>query len=569
MNAIELERPAGDEAALQRNLVEILLDRAKREAARPWMIQPVNGVDRVWNYGEAAGEIRRIAAWLCAQGLPPGSRICISGRNTAHWHMADLAIAMAGHVGVGLYPKQGKRNVEYIFAHAEAKILFVGPSLMAGDANELMTAVPAEVLTVGFPYEGVPKTTLQWNDLVAETPPLQDYAPPPDDAVAMLVYTSGTSGNPKGVMITQGNLKFVIGRVLRNTPFPQSQERLFSYLPLAHLMERLMGEAVGLAMGAETHFLERVEDLAATLARVAPTRFAGVPLVYSRIQSGLLGKLPQRKLDFILGLPIIGKLFRQTLLKKMGLHRAVVCGSGGAPMPVPMIEWFSRLGIEIYQGYGMTENCAYAAVGLPGANRIGSVGKPMPDCGLRIADDGELQFRHGGVMAGYFKDEQQTRQAFTEDGWLRSGDRGRLDADGYLYVTGRIKDIFKTGKGKYVAPVPIEGALARNTDLDQLCLVGAGLNQPIMLVTLNANGQSRPREQLGATLLANMEAVNQTLEDHEKIAKCIVVAETWTPDNGLLTPTAKVRRNDVEARYAELIRVEAASREPKIVWAQG
>jgi long-chain acyl-CoA synthetase len=439
--------------------------------------------------------------------------------------------------------------------------------MMAGDAEELVAEVPPGVLKIGMPYAGVPHTDRSWDELVAAQAPLSDYQAPPDDALAMLIYTSGTSGAPKGVMLSQGNLKFAISHILEHTLEPLPRERLFSYLPLAHLMERIFGEALGLAVGAETHFLEKPEELAQTIVRVAPTRFSGVPLVYSRIQAGILSRLPQKKLDRLLSIPLLNSYFRRAIRRKMGLQNVDTLGSGAAPMPVPQIEWFARLGLPIHQGYGMTENCAYAAVELPGAARLGSVGRPLPGSGFRLSEDGEIQFKHDGVMAGYFKDPEQTRAAFTTDGWLRTGDKGRVDADGYLYITGRIKDLFKTGKGKYVAPAHIEGALLRNTDLDQVCLVGAGLNQPIMLVTLNANGKSRPREELARVLAADMEAVNAGLEEHEAIAKCVVLEENWTPDNGLITPTAKVRRAEVEARYAAVVAREAARRESYVVWA--
>jgi len=549
------------------NLVERLLDWERRAPQRVWLCQPIDGVERCYTFAQAADEVRRAAAAIRALGLPPGSRIAISGRNTAHWVIADLAISMAGHVAVGLYPRQGRATLGYILEHAEIRHIFVGPSLMPGDADELVASLPADIDSIGLPYPGVPATRRRWDDFIAGHAPLHDYQPPPADAMAMLIYTSGTSGNPKGVMLSNANVEFAIDNILQHTIEAKPHEVLFSYLPLAHLMERLFGEVMSLAVGAEVHFLEKADALAETLACVSPTRFNGVPLVYSRIQAGILGKLPQRKLDRLLGLPLVGAWFKRTLRRKMGLQNVDTLGSGAAPMPEAQIAWFARLGLKVLQGYGMTENCAYAAIELPETARPGSVGRPLPGSGFRLSADGEIQFRHPAVMSGYYKEPEKTREAFTDDGWLRTGDRGRVDADGFLYITGRIKDEFKTGKGKYVAPTAIEAAMARNTDLEQMCVVGAGLNQPILLATLGPNAQQRPRAELEADLCADLRAVNATLDEHERLARCIIVDDAWSADNGLLTPTGKIRRSMLEQHYAALIAAAAAQREPQIGWA--
>src|SRR3546814_683773 len=189
---------------------------------------------------------------------------------------------MAGHVAVGLYPRQGKATLGYILEHADIHHIFVGPSLMAGDADELVACLPADIDSIGLPYPGVSVTTRSWSDFIAGHAPMHDYTPPPDDAVAMLIYTSGTSGNPKGVMLSNASIAFAIDNILEHTIAAKAHEVLFSYLPLAHLMERIFGEAMGLAVGAEMHFLEKPEALAETLARVSPTRFSGVPLEIGR-----------------------------------------------------------------------------------------------------------------------------------------------------------------------------------------------------------------------------------------------------------------------------------------------
>lgn len=543
-----------------RTPVEMLLHWSGERPDARWLVQPVKGTTRSWTWAQAETEARAMAGALLALGLQRGDRVAISGRNTAHWFLADLACGLAGLVSIGLYPKQASEAVTFILQHSEAKVLFLGPMM---DADEFMAAVPPGLTTIGFPYAEAPAAQHSWGGLVAKSTPLAGFERPANDDLATLIYTSGTTGNPKGVMITWGNLIFAAGGTLDLMP-AQGEERFFSYLPLAHAFERGAVLGLSLYLGAEVHFLEHLDKLAEQLPQVAPTRFYGVPLVYGRFQAGVLKKMPQKKLELLTSIPIIGGIIRRKVLKGLGLHQARYIFSGAAPLPMPLIEWFAKyLKLTILQGYGMTENSIYASANIPQQNQPGSVGKPLPNSGFRLASDSEIQFRHPGVMAGYYKEPEKTRETFTDDGWLRTGDKGRVDGSGYLYITGRTKDIFKTLKGKYVSPAPIEGQLARNTDIDQLCLVGSGLPQPLMLVTLMPGvAQHKPREQLEAALVADMKAVNQALEAHEHIAKIVVLKDAWSIDNGVMTPTMKVKRAEVEKRYAALIERESAVRAP-------
>jgi long-chain acyl-CoA synthetase len=545
-----------------KNPLQMLFHWAQNKPNAGFLFQPTDGVWKTYTWAEVADQVRRMASAIKAMGFAPGSRIAISGRNTAHWFMADQAIAMAGMVSVGLYPKQAAAATSFILNHSETQLLFVGPM---PDAADFMAAIPKGIKTCSFPYPGVPRCDLQWDELVSKHAPLQDYKAPGKDELLTLIYTSGTTGNPKGVMITYGNMIFAAEGMMQALP-PQGLERFFSYLPLAHAFERGAVELASLYYGAEVHFLEDIDKLAVQLAEVAPTRFYGVPLVYGRIQAGVLKKLPQAKLDRLMRIPILRSIVRHKILKGIGLQNVRMCFSGAAPLPISTMNWFKKtLGFDVLQGYGMTENSIYATACLPKANKIGSVGRPLPNAGFKLAEDGEILFKHPAVMAGYYKDPEKTKETFTADGYLRTGDKGRVDEDGYLYITGRVKDIFKTLKGKYVAPAPIEGSMARNTDIDQLCFVGSGLTQPIMVVTLTPDARKKPREEIGESLVADMTAVNTDLENHEEIAKILVVKESWSIDNGFMTPTMKVKRNEVEKRYAALIEKEAANRN-KLAW---
>ena len=541
--------------------VDTLLLRAAKTPDAQWLHQSIAGVWRAWTYREVAEQVMRMATAIQKLGLPPGAAIGIGGRNTAHWFMADLAIAAAGCVSVGLYPKQSAEHLRYILAHCEAKAVIVGPMM---EPAEFMDVLPPELITIRMPYPDAPPCQLEWDALVADATPLAKPLARKADELVSLIYTSGTTGHPKGVMMDWNNIQFTTEGLLKTMP-PKKEEIFFSYLPLAHAFERGALEIASLYLGAQVYFLEHLEKLPEQLAFVRPTRFFGVPLVYTRIQAGVLKKMPQEKLDKLLRIPILSSLIKKKIKKAIGLDRAWLVFSGAAPMPTALIEWFAKLDIHVLQGYGMTENCIYASANVPSANRIGSVGREMAGANTRIAADGEIQYKHAGVMSGYYKEPEKTKETFTEDGYLRTGDKGRIDKDGYLYITGRTKDIFKTMKGKYVAPAPIEGALARNTDIEQLCFVGSELKQPIMLVSLSEIGRNKPREDAERGLIAEMAAVNATLEPHEAIAKVVVVKDAWTIDNNLMTPTMKVKRNEIETRYRALISKEGETR-GKVSW---
>jgi len=540
--------------------IETLLDRAQSIPDAPWLHQSTHDVWRAYSYREIADEVMRMATVL-KEMLPPGSAVGIGGRNTAHWFMADLAIAAAGMVSVGLYPMQSGEHTRYILEHCEAKAVIVGPLMKP---QEFMEAVPAGITTIRMPYPDAPPCQLEWSTLIRDAKPLAAPAVRAPDELVTLIYTSGTTGHPKGVMMNWTNIQFTVSGLLQTMP-PKPEEIFFSYLPLAHAFERGALELASLYLGAQVYFLEHLEKLPEQLSYVRPTRFFGVPLVYTRIQAGILKKMPQEKLDKLLRIPLLSSLIKKKIKKAIGLDRAWLIFSGAAPMPKPLIEWFAKLGITILQGYGMTENSIYASANLPWANRIGSVGKEMVGANTKINPDGEILYKHPGVTPGYYKDPEKTRETFTEDGYLRTGDKGQLDADGYLFITGRVKDIFKTMKGKYVAPAPIEGALARNTDIDQLCFVGSELKQPIMLVSLNDMGRTKPRPDVERGLIEDMDAVNATLEPHEAIGKIVVVRDVWTIENNLMTPTMKVKRNEIEKRYGAMIRKEGETRE-KVSW---
>jgi long-subunit acyl-CoA synthetase (AMP-forming) len=540
--------------------LDMLWHWEKARPSRIYLRQPVDGIWHDYSFAQVADQVRRIAAAIKAQNYPAGSHIAIAGRNCAHWFIADLAIAMAGHVSVGLYPKQATDAVSYILDHCEARLIFIGPMQ---EPESILNGIPPRVKRVSMPYPDVAPGDFEWEDWLQQYRPLQgDIVPDPEKAWT-LVYTSGTTGNPKGVELKGAAMMFALQGLL-GVLDPGDDERIFSYLPLAHIFERGAVELFSIYTGAQVSFLESLDKFAEQVAEVAPTRFIAVPAVWARIQQGILKKLPQQKLDRLLKIPVVSGLIRKKIKTGLGLQNSRLNITGAAAIPVSTLEWFNKLGIPIMQGYGMTENCAYVSVNLPDANKFGSVGRAVPGCEIRLSEQGEILTRSPAQMTGYYKELEKTAETLA-DGWIHTGDKGRIDEDGYLFITGRVKDIFKTLKGKYVAPAPIEGKIAVNSHIEMLCLVGAGLKQPVALAVLSENARKLSQDQVEKELAASLEQVNAGLEAHEAVAGIVLIKEAWSIDNGFLTPTMKIKRHTVEERYAGLVNQCLESKQP-VIW---
>ena len=542
--------------------IEMLYQWEKQTPNKVYLRQPINDEWQEYTWAQVADQARRMAAAIQSMDLPPKSCIAIAGRNTAHWFMADFAIQMAGHISVGLYPKQATETVNYILNHCEAKVIFIGPM---DDPECITDGIPEGVTRITFPYPDVAPADTSWDALIGANEPLAGEPKPNPEDIFTLIYTSGTTGNPKGVTLSYNNIMTAVPGASSVIEINDS-DRLFSYLPLAHIFERAVVELASLYHNVQISFLEELKKFPTQLPMVAPTMFVAVPAVWTRLQHGILEKMPQKKLNLLLRIPILNNLIRKKIKTALGLQNVRFAISGAAPIPVSTLEWWDRMGVTIHEGYAMSENTAYAFINYPGKARFGSVGQALPDSEVKIADDGEILTRSGATMVGYYKQPDKTAEAIDSDGWLHTGDRGRVDEDGYLFITGRVKDIFKTIKGKYVAPAPIEGKFGSNSDIESLCMVGAGLKQPVLLVSLSEEGQHKDRTEVEAGLLESLKNVNATLEAHEVIDSIGICAQPWTIDNGLLTPTMKIKRNVVEDQYKPLVEQCVAAGRGKVVW---
>lgn len=504
-----------------------------------YLHQPVNDQWHEYSYQKAVDQIRRMAAALRAMNLGPGSRVALLSKNCAHWIMADYAIWMAGYVSVPLYPTLTANSIRKIVDHSEAKVIFVGKL----DGYESQREGIAEsIQKISFPFFGITEG-LQWDTLIEQHEPIKENVIRNVEEMITLMYTSGTTGMPKGVMLNPKAMEFVVINAVKKFYLKESKEHFFSYLPLSHIAERLLVQLIGTHTGSTIHFTESLEKFAGNLQSVQPTIFLGVPRIWAKFQEGVMTKMPS--LDTLLKIPLVSSLIKRVILKKLGLSKAAMCLTGAAPIPVSSLKWFQKIGLEIHDIYGMTENMAYSHGNLPDV-KFGTVGKAWDDIEVRLSTEGEIQTRHPGHMMGYYKEPGLTAEAFTEDGYLRTGDKAEMDSDGYYRITGRIKDLFKTDKGKYIAPAPIEEKLSANADIDQVCVVGMGIPQPIALIVLSPLGKAKSKETIVESLSQTLKSVNAVLEGYEKLETGVIMNEAWTVENNLMTPTLKIRRSDVE-----------------------
>jgi len=537
---------------------------------RVTLTQPMGGgVVRDFTWAQVADETRRVAAHLKSLGFPPGSRIAILSKNCAYWLMSDMAIWMAGYVSVPLYPTLAADTVRQILQHSEARLCFVGK---LDDWETMKPGMPADLPCIAYPLS--PKTSYPaWDDIIARTPPLQGNPVRDGDELSTLMYTSGTTGNPKGVMHSFNTFAWSITSGLKRIKVGTG-DRMLSYLPLAHVAERTLVEHGWLATNERIFFAESLDTFAQDMQRARPTVFFSVPRLWVKFQQGVHAKMPPQKLQRLLSLPIIGGIVRRKVLKALGLDACTFAAGGAAPMPPELLRWYSRLGLDIIEVYGMTENCGVSHATLPGQPRPGTVGLPYEGIESRIDPaTGEIQMRCPGLMLGYYKEPELTRQTFTADGWLKTGDKGVLDATGALRITGRVKDLFKTSKGKYVAPAPIEDRLVMHSAIEACVVTGANLGQPLGILMLSPEAAKRSQDEAGrrameASFEAHLEAINAKLDPHEQLDCLVAVTTPWTVENGFVTPTMKVKRNRIEEVYSSRYEHWTGQRK-KVLWDRG
>lgn len=540
--------------------------KEKSRADDLYMTQPLGG-DRLerFSWARTLDEARRMAAYLRAQNFPPKSQIALISKNCAHFIMTDLAIWMAGHVSVALYPTLNADTVQYILEHSEAKMLFVGK---LDTWDEMKPGVPEGLPLVSYPLS--PDNDYPtWNDLIQEHEPIEDSPTRDADDMALIIYTSGSTGRPKGVMHSFGAISAASHGIIDVLGITKD-ERMLSYLPLAHAMERWIGETVSLVAGFQLFFAESLDTFVQDLRRASPTVFLSVPRLWLKFQLGVFKKMPPDRLKLLLKIPIVNNIIRKKILTGLGLENVRFAGSGSAPIPGELIQWYKDLGLELLEGYGMSENYSYSHVSMPGKTRVGYVGNTYPEVDCKISKQGEILVKSPATMMGYFKQPELTAECFDEDGYLKTGDRGEIDSEGRLKITGRVKELFKTSKGKYIAPAPIENIINNDVHIEMSCVSGSGYPTPYAVVQLAEDLQAKmadgsARAELEPALEALLSKVNAEVEHHERLGFIAVAKRPWTIEDGFLTPTMKIKRASLEDEYNPLLDAWYAAKK-KVIW---
>ena len=529
---------------------QALVDWAQKNPDRAFLNQPVNGVVRTLTWAESADASRRMANGLLGLGLRPGDKVAILAKNSAEWILADIAIAMAGLISVPIYPTAGPETIAHVVEHSEAGAIFVGK---LDDAESAATAIAADVPRIAFPYPTM-DCQYQWQDMLAQHEPLDTLHRPAADDTMTILYTSGSTGQPKGVVISYGAYAYS-SEAARAAIEAGPDDHLFSYLPLAHITERACTAGPAIYGGCECSFVESLETFQRDLKRARPTVFISVPRLWVKFQSGVHAKISPTKLKILLSLPIVGKAVAKKIRSELGFENCRHYGSGSAPISPLTLKWYERLGVNIGEGWGMSETSGLSCGNIPfTANRLGTIGVPVAGTEMKLSEEGEILLRSPGLFTEYFKQPDLTRAVINADGFFHTGDRAEWDETLQAYrITGRVKDIFKSAKGKYVTPVPIESRLSGNPLLEQICVMGSGLPAPIAVVVLSEAAQYIPKEDIKTSLQTTLDKVNARLESHERMSNIVIVDDEWTIENDLLTPTLKLKRNILEKKYSQLI----------------
>ena len=534
-------------------ILDYIYEHEAKRANEIYLTQPMGGgkvVDFTW--GEMMNQSRKMATYLKAQGFEPGARIGILSKNTAHFMMSELAIWMAGYTTVAIFPTEGADTVNYVLTHSGASLLFVG-KLDAFDTQ--VGGIPAGLPCVALPLS--PKSSYRtWDDITKQTEAIAGKPARAGGDVCFIMYTSGSTGTPKGVMHTfegatrasEGIITFQDKEVGANFTY-----RALSYLPLAHIFERAWISCVGFVMGrGRIFFAEALYTFVQDLQRARPTVFISVPRLWLKFQQGVSAKMPQKKLKTLLSIPILNNIVRKKVLTQLGLNEVVLAGCGSAPLPPALLKWYRDLGLHLSEGYGMTEDFAYSHSTNKNQQELGYVGVTYPGVQRRLEADGEILIKSPGTMKGYYKQPELDAEVFTADGFFRTGDLGETLPDGQLKLTGRKKELFKTAKGKYVAPAPIENMINESA-MVELSMV-SGVGQPSAYAIVVPAEALRPKmkdpavkAEFEAEMASILKRVNEKVADYEQLKMIVVAKEPWSIENGQLTPTLKIKRNKIEA----------------------
>jgi long-chain acyl-CoA synthetase len=555
------------------------------------------------SWAEADERVRAYANGFLARQVRKGDNVALLARNGLEWALLDFALARTGAVGIPIYASSSARDVGYLLAHSEAVAVVCEDAAQLAKVEAVDEELPAlqHVLT----YHDLDGLAAHGEDFAAANPAALDEATTAltEDDLYTIIYTSGTTGPPKGCMLSNRNyyeMATVVDRMERT--YYRPDDVMLLYLPLAHNYGRLM-LLLGAHVGFTIAFLADPLRVAEVLPRVRPTLLPSVPRVYEKVHTAVVARfdaatgVKRRLIDWALPigrevsrLESEGKPVPSGLRRKHGVADRLVFskvrepfggrlrmpGSGGAPLSKEIIEFFDAVGIRIAEGYGLTECTTACSANTPDDYRFGSVGRPLPGAEVRIAEDGEIEMRSPTVFQGYFKDPEATAAVFTPDGWLRTGDIGELDDDGFLHITDRKKDILVTAGGKNVAPQNIENDLKTSKYVSQALVIGDKRPYVAALLTLDSGEIARwaaenavdgdiaalsRDDRVRGLLQDTVDEANRERSRFEQVKRFTVLPRDFTMEDGEITPTLKLRRRAVQEHFAD--EIDALYAEPR------
>ncbi len=525
-----------------------------------YLRQPIGEQWKTMTWAETNAQVLAMAKYLSK--YPEGSKIAIYSLNCAEWIIADLAIMMAGHISVPVYPTASSKTVSQILTHSDSSLVFIGKLPPATEIDFISGSI--DKIAVFAPRNGLDF----WDNILAKVLEDNDTILAPDfeakeKDITTIVYTSGTTGQPKGVMISYFAFYKAIECVNKTITFGEC-ESYFSYLPLSHIAERMVVEMNSLFYGGNISFVESLDTFNKNLKHTQPTVFFGVPRIWVKLMQAVQKKLGGAKVSStLMGLPLVGSFLKKKIIKGLGLDKVEYAISAAAAISPEVLVWYRDLGLDIIEVYGLSETCGISHANLPDKIKIGTVGKAIHETDFQLTESGEILIRSPNLMDGYYKEPDLTDAAI-RDGWFRTGDLGKVDEEGFLTITGRAKEIFKTSKGKYISPTPIEAKLQPALGVEQLVVTGVDLPQPIAIAVVQDEDIWQDKKAAEKRIIQVLSTVNEKLEKHEKLSNIILVREEWTVGSGLMTPTLKLRRQQIEDKYQSSM--NNLTKKQRIVW---
>jgi len=602
-SAVLAERAEIDAVVEGKTIVDYLDRNAESYSDQP-AIHWKNGEWESLTWSQYRDAVHEVAAGLQSLGVGNQEFVAVMAGNRPEHVIADYAAVHAGATPVTIYSTLAASQIQYIGDNCKATVAILEDLEFMKRWEEIRPELPNlryVVLMSGAENYATADWVLSWDDLVARGK--EHLATDPEavkraasavgpDTLATLIYTSGTTGTPKGVMISQRNVVWTL-ECLRRAADLEIGARMVSYLPLAHIAERLATHYLGTYLAGQVWYCPNLAGVLEYIQEAKPTLFVGVPRVYEKFHArlmarfeeaeGLKGTILHKALE--LGMkrveaemegkspPAFAGLLDKIALSKvregLGMEEVKIAITAAAPINPDLVKFFQSIGIPLFELYGMSETTGPATTNVPGAAKIGSVGKALPGVEVKVAEDGELLMRGGVITQGYYKLDHETRESFGSDGWLYSGDLARIDEDGFVWIVGRKKEIIITAAGKNIAPAKLETALGNHPLISKACMIGDQRKFLSMVIALDAEeapdwAASRGLEyddlatfsrlpQVQAEIAQAVAEANEKVARVEQIKKWIVVPDEWTPDSGEVTPSLKLKRRVVLDQYADQI----------------